>query len=493
MDSHTRKSKSWLTALCLLLGIQPGLNQEVMVTFARVASEVTLKCETNSAIESLKWEKENNIILQLQNINKPVLKGQSELAKKRSHINLQQINQRNCSMRIKELKISDAGLYMSTANSKEARRVQLVLFEMTSPDSKALLVSDNLELLLEANPATISQDVSITCKNPRDTVKGTWKISQDQNLAQKLHVKDLQLEDNGDWRCKISTVKASLELPYKVTVAGLLTHESGPAMLFSRNNDTVLLPFLFNFNIRDSTTSFPKVTSGGLYRSDGPSELGQKKTTLTVSQDGVCWSNACGQRPPMVSASDLSYRLPGVQFDDAGWYTLLVGFTHKELKKTFHLSVLRVAASPKGPVAPESRVNLVCEVSNHSNETVLRWTQVNGSLADTQEEMGAGTFRITLQMFPQRFGLWQCSLYKGEKLLQTADYELVEKRNSALFGWWVWAAGGALALALLLVIVCAVVCVARSRLLRRRARRVAWLKKHRTCQCNDRLNKPLNP
>ncbi|KAJ1122432.1 hypothetical protein NDU88_000919 [Pleurodeles waltl] len=392
---------------------------------ARVSAEVTLKCEANAEIKNLKWEKENSIILQWQKGVTFVFKGQSEMARSRSHLNMQQFNRGDCSMRIVQLEMSDAGLYTSTANIKEILRVQLVLFNMTSADSKALLVSDNLELLLVSNPATIPQDVSVTCRNPKDKERRAWRINRGQSLTQTLQVEDLQLEDSGDWKCKISTGKASLELSLEVTVAGFHSHDSGPTMLFSRINDTVLLSFVFNFNIRDPPTGFqPEVTSGGVYWSDDPAELGQQKTTLSVSQDGVCWSHECGQSSPGVRGSDLSFRLPRVQFDNAAWYTLVVRFAHKALKKKFHLTVLRVAASSKGPVAPESQVTLICEVSNHSSETVLRWTQVNGSLADTQEKKGAGRFRITLQMFPERFGLWQCSLYDGQKLLQTADFEL---------------------------------------------------------------------
>ncbi|XP_069506752.1 T-cell surface glycoprotein CD4 [Ambystoma mexicanum] len=470
-----KTGKGGSAMLCLFLGIQMSLAQKEEVAFRWAGDSVTFTCDKKIT----HWDKDGQTVYRFQHPS-TILRGShpdiSDLQKRSRPTT--QVNQEKHIIQVSSLLLSDTGVYRCLGHGTEHETVQLVVFQVTPANYQTLLVSDDLELRLSFKALW---DVDIICKDPKNNVRGTWKAQQGQDLK----VKALQPQDHGTWTCQISGGKASLELRYEVTMAGFLP---GPTTIYSRINDTVPLPCVFTFNIRGKPFNERlEVKGGGLYRSDDKDMLGQAQRLLNISKDGVCWSNACGE-PPAAGPSDLSLSLPRVQFHDGGWYTVLVKFPRKELKRTFHLSVLRVSAFPAGPVAPASQVDLICEVSSHSSETVLKWTQVNSSTEDDHLVRGAGSFRITLSMFPVRFGLWRCSLYNGENLLQSADFNIEEKRLSSFSDWRVWALCGIIALALLLLLVCAVVCVARCRRLRRRASRMAWLKQQRTCQCKDQVN-----
>ncbi|XP_015264081.1 PREDICTED: uncharacterized protein LOC107108191 [Gekko japonicus] len=168
--------------------------------------------------------------------------------------------------------------------------------------------------------------------------------------------------------------------------------------------------------------------------------------------------------------------IPKVQFEDGGRYQCRLRFSRGWLNKTIHLVVMKVSASPPGPLPKEDAVKLCCSISAPLPPgAVLRWDAVNISRD------------VPHCLTIQKAGQQTCSLIVGKEEKISVNYTVEEATEQTGFPLPGLALGvGVPLLLLILLSVCLFTYIAVKRK-KRRMERMAQAKQHllakRTCQC----------
>ncbi|XP_029437730.1 T-cell surface glycoprotein CD4-like [Rhinatrema bivittatum] len=474
-----------LLGLQILAALFPAVAAGLTL-LGKEGSRVNLPCQYQQRVKEKthpKWVKNEGTeeIVYLRWFNNLLVKG----SKSPSHfnVNLRNVDRGDFSMFVYPLKMSDGGEYKCKSTEREFSSVHLYIFQVNSSPQNPVLLSENLTLTLQASSLNWS-NLNVTWKDPRNKSfsKGDKSI-----LIEKLRP-----EHQGVWTCWIhhAESKQVLEIQHTVETAGLSGSDRGPERLFSKVNETVKIPCELSYNTRrQSEPGSLRLLAAAMYKSESRETLGRHLKDLYISKDGGCPSGECAANPAHGPTIDLSVNLRNVQLSDAGWYTCLVNLSRRAIQKHLQLLIVRVSASPQGPISIYSEVLLTCEVSDHLPGAVIRWTHVNGSNANSKEGQSSRQLSLKLNTNASHFGLWKCSIWLDGSEQFSIDHRLTQAPDAV--DLWFWAAVGAGSFAFLILIICTVICIASARR-RRRARRMRMARmrklvhEQKTCQCKGR-------
>ncbi|XP_061481180.1 T-cell surface glycoprotein CD4 [Rhineura floridana] len=348
------------------------------------------------------------------------------------------------------------GRYTCEIGGKQIN-IDLTLWKVKGSPDGYLLEGDTLQLdLLSANRKSVRvewfspQSVKVTSNKPR------WNL---QNDGWTLQIKDLNVEDNGTWKCTLPN--NNLTIYCKVRVIGFV-NSLDVDMRYAAVNSTVVLSCPLNIHLHEIPRN---ILTGLVWKKD------EKEDCVVL--------NASSNLKPQKEISK-------VQFEDAGEYQCQLRFTQRSLNKTIQLVVLTVSASPPGLRSRNGDVNLCCHISAPVPPKVqLCWANMNETskcASDFPDSKFCSTARTA--------ELWRCSLKveNNEKISMSYVVEATMVKNDFPL---IEVASGAGALLLLLTMT--VVCVYTSKMVKRKrkAKRMAQAKRHllekKVCQCHKEL------
>ncbi|KAL8202684.1 UNVERIFIED_CONTAM: hypothetical protein K2H54_021713, partial [Gekko kuhli] len=337
------------------------------------------------------------------------------------------------------------GLYTCDVSGKE-KSIRLHVLKVTGFPEGYLLQGESLELQL--HPPNMAP-TPIEWIGPQNE-KGHQPRWNRMDNGQRLQIKNLQIQDDGIWKCSAH----GLTISYKVTVLGFV--EDLDAEIFAAVDNMVTLS----------------------YKLSSPAEKNPNIMEVLLTKE------ALGKSTSLSSASDSCspQTIPKVQFEDGGRYQCHLKFSRGWLNRTIHLIVMKASATPPGPLPKEGTANLCCSISAPLPlGAVLRWDAGNKSST------------VPHCLMVQKAGQQTCRLTVGKEEKIVINYtmeEATEQTGFPLFGLAL-GVGGPLVL-LVLLSMCLFVYVAIKRK-KRRMERMAQAKQHllakRTCQCQrDKSN-----
>ncbi|XP_030043294.1 T-cell surface glycoprotein CD4 [Microcaecilia unicolor] len=482
--STSRSAVSCLLGLLIFAAAMLSAVFGGKVVLGKEGHNIFLPCLQNGNVKvtDLKWVKIGNSqdTHFLTWDGNQILRGAKVVSDPRFTLESRNANNGNFSMIMNSLSTSDAGDYKCTF-SNQAQIVHLYVFQLHASPGNPLLFSESLNLTLKTHPSENSN------------LKVTWKGPKNQtfnNVSQTLQIVNLSDEHKEEWRCRIHHDQSTQDLEIMHTVQKIGFPVNSFSRKFSKINETVVIPCKLSFEIKSKIENI-QVQAAGVYKSSKQEDVGLKQQIkyVNISDNGSCWQEECGHKSSLLHMKDFSVTLTSVQFSDAGWYTCLVEFNRGNIQTEFQLLIVRVSAKPQALITINSPVNLTCEVSASLHNSVVRWTHVNGSSANSKEGKNTTLLTLTLRVNASHFGLWRCSISVDGQVLFSMDQELEEIPDHV--NLWFWAAVGAGTFAILILTICTVICIARDRR-RRRAQRMVRLRKQlyeqKTCQCKMRLH-----
>ncbi|XP_077201893.1 T-cell surface glycoprotein CD4 isoform X2 [Paroedura picta] len=349
------------------------------------------------------------------------------------------------------------GLYSCSVSGQE-RSIHLRLLKVTGSPEGYFLQGESVELQLHP-PDMMPTLIEWTDPHNKRGHQPRWNL-MDNN--QRLQITNLQVQDNGIWRCSVHGKTIS----YEVTVIGFL--QASDEEIFAAVNSTVTLSYALNLP--------PKKYSN----SSETHFLTQETLGKSVSLRGH------GSCPPKT--------ITNVQFEDGGRYQCHIRLDRGWLNKTIHLGVMKVFASPPGPLLQDGDVKLCCNISAPlPPRAQLCWNAGNKSVDGSRCLVGnESTNHSSCLRVPKR-GQWVCSLAIEAEVKISVNYTVEEatQRIGFLLAGVVFGAGLPLGL-LFLVGVCLFTFIILKRK-KRRSERMTQAKQHllakRICQCQrDKSN-----
>ncbi|XP_077323236.1 T-cell surface glycoprotein CD4 [Lithobates pipiens] len=367
---------------------------------------------------------------------------------------------------------SDSGNYTCQKNA-QTQTVQLLVFQVKAVPSMTLLASENLILTIEHPPGT-SAAVS------------WWKSEQKKADGPVLKKDNVQIDDRGTYKVHVEMgngLKKDFDL--KIEVSGF---SHSPSTVYMSGKRLVLLPWIFNFNVRKTPLEKEVRVLGA-----NISFSSQRMKEMPDRGGAGCWDN-CDPKVQGERYNDLSYTLTNPK---SGTYqmdiVLQLESRQKRLTREVCVSHMTVSASPTF-FSMESNVTLRCSASCPDPDAKLCWYyKVIGQRVCG--EPGQRTFTKNITAVPETLGNWTCNVLIGENIRSSANLTVeitlgLFHPSGALF--WVVVVVGFIVLLLLVVIV--TVMAARFRRMRR-ARYRAWLLENlhqqRVCECNGFAPKRL--
>lgn len=383
------------------------------------------------------------------------------------------VSENTNNLTISKLFFSDSGKYTCQRNA-ESQTVQLLVLQVEAVPSMTLLASENLILTLKYPPGT-SPKVS------------WWKSGEKIADGPNLKKDNVQIEDRGAYKVQVDMgngLKKDFDL--RIEVSGFY---HSPSTVYISGKRPVLLPWIFNFNVRKTPLEKEVRVLGA-----NISFSSQRIREMPDRGGAGCWGPDCDTKLAEDKYKDLSYTLTNPK---SGTYQMdiVLQLESRQIRLTREVCVsnMTVSSSPTF-FSIESNVTLQCTVTCLEPDAKLCWYyNVIGQSVCGQP--GQRTFTKNITAVPETLGNWTCNVLIGENIQTSANLTLkvtlsLFHPSGALF--WVTVVVGFVVLLLLVVII--TVMAARCRRVRR-ARYRAWLLENlhqqRVCECNGFAPKRL--
>ncbi|XP_066454970.1 T-cell surface glycoprotein CD4 [Eleutherodactylus coqui] len=440
----------------LQIGLTLASNKKVT---AEVGKKISLPCEDST--QDIKWNKNGKLFAKfspsggLQYTN-----AQAAADRERYKIPSRITN----NLEITNVQLTDAGSFACVKAENIVKTLELIVFDFSAEPSDILLMSENLRLSITSSPV-LNLDVSWL----RDSLK--------IGVGPKLEVKNITVEQSGNYMCQIKT-KDGVEARFSKTISvkGLTP---SPTTVFMSGKRAITLPFRFNFKVRNSLQDGVKVIEGNVMRLSSTNE---SLHTLKLDSEAACWSQTCHLK---TNPEDLSVNITNPK---SGLYQMKIvletGTRQKKLHRDICVANLTVSTSHNNSVA-ESTVGLLCGTNCIEKDWRLCWRHENIS-NNICGPLGNGKLHKEITVLQETSGTWTCGVLSGERTVASAKMKL-EMPQAFLSSPLFWVTVGVGVIVFLIIVAILTIMIARHRRVRR-ARYRAWLienlHQHRTCECD---------
>ncbi|XP_066454971.1 T-cell surface glycoprotein CD4-like [Eleutherodactylus coqui] len=368
---------------------------------------------------------------------------------------------------LKDVKMIDSGTYICQYQQTNIRTVELFVFQVSVSPSTSLLLSEDLVMELTSSPSPVPGLVS-------------WeKDGTEQSTDPKLEENNVQLNSKGLYVCRIKIDGGNkLDISRQITVFGF--HDP-PPIVYTSGKSPVILPWIFNFKIRDKLL-LPEVHVEKGFITYQSNVLNQ----LNVMEGAASWPATSNSRDATQISNDLSIHLLN---PEGGLYRveilLRIGDRKKNLIREVYLASLTVPVS-NSDISPNTKVPLECKVDRIDIKWTLCWHQWQTS-HEKCGKPGNQIWNTEVTAGNETVVTWTCSVTSGKERLASANVTLAVKPDlldpsSSLF--WVMVGVGIFILLLTVVFITLVIAWKRRV---RRARHRAWLLENlhqqRRCEC----------
>ncbi|NXB10743.1 CD4 protein, partial [Cnemophilus loriae] len=387
-------------------------------------------------------------------------------------------------LRVWNLKLSDAGMYICKYGSHEVR-TSLHIFKLTISLDGHFLQNEVPELILMQNSSSPLPDLSITLfdsKNKRVT-------SEVQNKSRQKYVvnlKKLEAMDSGTWVCQVHSDSPLINqnISFAVKVLGFQNPD------LERKYATVDSTVILSWSLNSQKIKWKEDFTGQLNWKQQESANAHELLDFNVTAQGQLHetkksSNFLFEIPERKPESTIEVKLPKVHFNHSGQYQCQLEYQGRHAQSKIELVVMKVSANPVGPLSRGANMTLTCQVSGPlPPHAFLRWERVNGTEMDVKTSK---QHEVKLEVKISAAGLWSCHLIEGNDRQISLHYHVEEAPvwiNYVIIGASV---GGSL-LVFTLGCLCIISGISWQRR-RQRAKRMTqarqYLLENKTCQCQQ--------
>ncbi|XP_008293846.1 CD4-1 molecule isoform X2 [Stegastes partitus] len=384
--------------------------------------------------------------------------------------------------------LSMEGYSLVISNIQEAHFGKFI-FKMTSSDLQSPFFQTfriiKVDVTMKPPSLLLPEDsLSLTCTvgvQMPNKPSIQWLNAQGQKVTTRngLHTSRVTGQDNGQWTCVVTSNNKEQKIPVSVKVADF---SPAPSHKYTSTSSSLSIPCSILSNIWEQLKTkdieevkwdfFPQAFSGPVSRD------GQKLFSLSL-EDPLTWKkdqNRGLSPAPDVKNGNLSLtRIRGKE-NDRGSYECSIKFKGgKILKRTVHVDVLQIIASPGTEMILGQMVNLSCTTGSPlPSDVQLKWFPPEKPSVSIPDHHSA---RLTIpEVGSGHSGKWRCELWQSNIRLTSAVVKLsiVEPKMNV---WMVVIICSTAVIIILLVVVAVSI-------RRRRQRRMRHLR-HQVCQCKN--------
>ncbi|NXX50246.1 CD4 protein, partial [Tricholaema leucomelas] len=395
------------------------------------------------------------------------------------------IDSQNKHLKLKDLRMSDAGIYTCVYDSHTVT-ISLHVFNLIIPFDGHFLPNEVPELTLMQSSAHPLPDLTIKLFDSNNNTVRPQLLPNNAPQKYTLKLKQLEATDSGTWMCHIHSDSPPINhnIFFDVKVLGFQNAEL--ERKYATVGSTVTLSWHLNFH----KIKWNKGFTGQLNWAQHASVAAHELLNFNVTAQGqwhetIKSSSFQLEIPESKPKSTLQVKLPKVHFNRSGQYLCQLMYKGKHTERKTELVVMKVSANPVGPLVRGTKSTLICQVSSPLPANAhLRWEQVNGTQRDTKQSK-QNEARVEVNV--SAAGLWNCHLIEDNYRKISLSYT-VEEAPAWISYVVIGASVGGSVLMLALACLC-IISGVRWQQRRQQARRMAqarqYLLENKTCQCHQ--------
>ncbi|XP_050751081.1 T-cell surface glycoprotein CD4-like [Gymnogyps californianus] len=465
--------------LVLHLGLIPIMAQQNELQIGIAGQAVILSCSgtPNGTGSTVTWKYYKVVI---RSFKTTLLKGKATMSD-RSEINLN-----SKQLKVRDLRLSDAGIYTCECGSHTVS-ISLHVFKLTNSLDGHFLSNEVLELTLMQNASHPLPHLSITLFNSNNNIVRSTPFLQNNNHQKYiLKLNRLEATDSGTWMCHVHSDSPLINqtIPFDVKVLGFQNPDL--ERKYATVDSTVILSWRLNFQKIKWKEGFTGQLNWKQQESATTHELLDFNVTALGEQHKTKKSSHFRfEIPESKSESTIEVKLPKVHFNHSGQYQCQLAYNRRYTQSKIELVLMKVSANPVGPIPRGAEITLTCQVSSPlPSNAHLRWERVNGTQTDIKESK---QHEVKVEVNVSAAGLWNCHLIEDNDRKISLNYPVEEAPV-----WISYAVIGASIGGSVLVFGLACLCIISGiswQQRRQRAKRMARARQHllenKTCQCQQ--------
>ncbi|NXL64165.1 CD4 protein, partial [Chordeiles acutipennis] len=396
-----------------------------------------------------------------------------------------EIDSGNRSLKVLDLRLSDAGIYTCEYGSHTVS-ISLHVFKLTISLDGHFLPNEVPELTLMQNSSHPLPNLNITLFNSNDNIVRPSILENKTPQKYILKLKQLKATDSGTWICHVHSDSPLINqnIPFDIKVLGFQNPDF--KRKYAAIDSTVTLSWPLNFQKIKWKEGFIGQLNWKQQGSATAHELLDFNTTARGEQNVMKKSShSWFEIPETKPESTIEIKLHKVHFNHSGQYQCQLEYNRRYVQSKIELVVMKVSANPVGPLPRGAKMTLICQVSSPlPPNTHLRWERVNGTHVDIKNSKQHGA---KVEVNVSAAGLWNCHLIEDNDRKISLSYS-VEEAPVWISYVVIGASIGGSVLLFGLTCLCIIGGISWQRR-RQRARRMIrarqYLLENKTCQCQQ--------
>ncbi|NXI35208.1 CD4 protein, partial [Galbula dea] len=396
-----------------------------------------------------------------------------------------EINPNSKSLKVFDLRISDAGNYTCEYGSQVVS-VSLHVFQLTISLDGHFLPTEAPGLTLIQNSPLPLPNLQITLFNSNNNIVKPKHLENKTPQKYVMELKELEATDSGTWVCHVRSESPWINhnISFDLKVLGFQNPD------FKRKHATVDSTVILAWHLNFQQIKWKEGFTGQLNWKRNKSATAHELLDFNITTRGEKHetkktSHFQFEIPESKPKSVIEVKLPRVHFSHSGQYQCQLAYNNRYVQSEIELVVMKVSANPVGPLLRGAEMTLTCQVSSPlPSNAYLLWERVNGTQTDIKKSKQG---EIKVEVTISAAGLWNCHLIEDNDRKISLDYP-VEEASVWISYVIIGASIGGSVLAFGLVCLCTIHGISWQRR-RQRKKRMAQarqcLLENKTCQCQQ--------
>ncbi|NXU04443.1 CD4 protein, partial [Buphagus erythrorhynchus] len=308
---------------------------------------------------------------------------------------------------VRNLKLSDAGIYTCEYGSHKVH-TSLHIFKLMISLDGHFLQNEVPELILMQNSSSPLPDLRITFFDSNNN-RVTPELRNKGRQKYIVNLKKLEAMDSGTWVCQVHSDSPLIDqnIPFAVKVLGFQNPD------LERKYAIVDSTVILSWRLNSQKIKWKEGFTGQLNWKQQESANHHELLDFNVTAQGQLHdtkksSNFLFEIPERKPESTIEVKLPKVHLNHSGQYQCQLEYQGRHAQSKIELVVMKVSATPVGPLSRGANMTLTCQVSGPlPPNAYLRWDRVNGTKKDIKN---SEQNEVKLEVNISAAGLWSCHL-----------------------------------------------------------------------------------